>query len=95
MHKKYIRLSTLEMERMRRQQEFTAAQARADIARARVQKLDAEIAEILATAPHAQPAGERRNATTPHELLEMKHSYGVRRTKAAPARGTDHKDTTR
>ena len=46
-HKAYLRLCTLEMERVRREQEYTSASARAKTARARMDMLDSEISALL------------------------------------------------
>ena len=77
-HRTYIRLSTLEMERTRRQQEFEAAQARADAAKARVQRLEAEIAEIVEAIRTGAPPPTSDPMPDPH-LISVKHAYGVSR----------------
>lgn len=78
-HRTYIRLSTLEMERMRRQQEFEAAQARADAARSRVERLDAEIAELIALIARATGTrGPAPKAEQPPPAGAIAHSYGAR-----------------
>ncbi|MEM1072581.1 MAG: hypothetical protein AAGH71_07155 [Planctomycetota bacterium] len=77
-HKKFIRLSTLEMERVRRRHEYDAAKARADLALARVRALEEEIDEIIA-AVHGRSQREERPTSVVHEEhVEVKHTYGVR-----------------
>jgi hypothetical protein len=92
-HRTYIRLSTLEMERTRRQHEFDTAQARADLAWERVRKLEAEIAELIAS------LGGRVNAVKPAQMVDPKpgslnHAYGVKRAARVRA-ATQRKGTSR
>ena len=90
-HKNYIRLSTLEMERTRRQHEYEAAQARADIAKERVAKLEAEIAQIVGSLGGSRPI-------KPQQMIEptrgaLDHAYGVSRVKRAAKQTQPEKET--
>ncbi|MEO0512556.1 MAG: hypothetical protein AAF108_06620 [Planctomycetota bacterium] len=86
-YKPYIRLSVLEMERVRRNQEAEIFQAKADAARSRVDRLDSEIAEIVRNiaSPHATNRDHAQGSDTLHEpgLVAIKHAYGVTRSKKA------------
>ncbi|MEL6499005.1 MAG: hypothetical protein AAF937_01775 [Planctomycetota bacterium] len=80
-HKKYVRLSVLEMERARRQHEYEAARSRADMALARVQRLEGEIAEIIdaVRGVSGTAAAECDSNGEVHRRVEVKHTYGARR----------------
>ncbi|MDR3517849.1 MAG: hypothetical protein P4M00_18770 [Azospirillaceae bacterium] len=70
-HKAYLRISFLELERARRNQEMRTAQDRLAIIHGRFREIDGEIAAILASlngtappahaieAPHRSPVGHR------------------------------------
>ncbi|MEL7484610.1 MAG: hypothetical protein AAFN41_09665 [Planctomycetota bacterium] len=78
--KRFARLSALEMERVRRMHEYETAQARADIARERVQKLAAEINEIVREVSghrESQATGAKGGAMIDPERVAIKHAYGV------------------
>ncbi|GAB4552482.1 MAG: hypothetical protein Tsb0013_14770 [Phycisphaerales bacterium] len=54
----FMRLATLELERVRREQEYQAASHRARLAWERVQKLQAEIDQIISSTGHSSAQGE-------------------------------------
>ncbi|MEM7621575.1 MAG: hypothetical protein AAF235_00040 [Planctomycetota bacterium] len=88
-HRLYIRLSTLEMERSRREQEFEGASARAELARSRVVRLEQEIQELVAkiseryrVAP-AAAVTERIESDAQH----MHHTYGAVPRSGSAAKG--------
>ena len=77
----YLRLCTLEMERQRREQEYTFASQRAEAAKRRVDRLQAEIDEIA-----EQIAPERRAPLTevaPEVGGFVEHRYGAVRKQRA------------
>lgn len=59
LHKAYLRISFLELERARHGQEMRTAQQRLALMRHRCEQIDVEKAEILAAAAPAAPPGAR------------------------------------
>lgn len=91
-HKKYVRLSTLELERTRRQHEYDTAQARADIAKERVAKLEAEIAEIMgavAGPSDGVPPPPAAGRGLDPGRVSVKHTYGVSRASVVLGMATE------
>lgn len=73
-HKAYLRISFLELERARRNQEIRTARDRFDIINARFREIDAEIAEILASVDGSSPRAQAVDAA-------RKSPVGLRATK--------------
>lgn len=92
-HRTYVRLSTLEMERTRRQHEYETAQARADIARERVQKLETEINELVASLNGDVVPAKPAQMVDP-KPGSVSHAYGVKRAARVRA-ATQEKGTNR
>jgi len=88
-HRLYIRLSTLEMERSRREQEYETARARAELARSRVARLEEEIRELVTqiSGRHLAPAHAARPVDEPAEPSSVHHTYGASRRDRRAAQG--------
>ncbi len=93
-HRAYMRLATLEMERMRREQEYRVAAERADAALNRVNKLQSEIRDIAAMifrdsakaknsdqslTPTVKNVSPANAASTNQEEQTPQIRYGIRR----------------
>lgn len=70
----YLRLCTLEMERARREQEYTVAHDRAEAAKRRVDRLQTEINEMIAKI--GGPPAAKAEPVIADESIVLEHKYG-------------------